>query len=83
MAESLKVLVSLLTALAVGIEIGIYPLAGQIGGTPVTVPAMLVWYVPTGLIEAAATCVLVLPLSRIKAIRLHGLEMILPKRNNN
>jgi cobalt/nickel transport system permease protein len=76
---------NVLTALAVGIEIGIYPLAGQIGGVLVTIPAMLVWYVPTGLIEASVTPLLILPLSRTNAVKLHGLEMLRkkPKTQNN
>ncbi len=68
---------NVVTALAVGIEIGIYPLAGQLGGLPVTIPAMLVWYGPTGLLEATFTSSLVLSLSKTKSVRLHGLEMLL------
>jgi cobalt/nickel transport system permease protein len=69
------------TALAVGVEIGIYPLAGQLGGVAVTVPSMLVWYVPTGLIEGLFAALLIVPLSRIKTVKLHGLDMLRAKNN--
>lgn len=72
---------NVLTALAVGIEIGIYPIVGSIGGILVTVPTMLFWYVPTGFLEAAVTSSLVISLSRISSIKLHGLDM-LQHRNN-
>ncbi len=67
---------NVLTALAVGIEIGLYPLAGQLGGLSVTIPAMLIWYGPTGLLEAVFTSSLVLSILKTKSIRLHGLEML-------
>jgi cobalt/nickel transport system permease protein len=67
------------TALAVGVEIGVYPLAGQLGGVAVTVPSMLVWYVPTGLIEGIFAALLIVPLSRIKTMKLHGLDMLRAK----
>jgi cobalt/nickel transport system permease protein len=71
------------TALAVGIEIGIYPLAGQLGGATVTVPSMLMWYVPTGLIEGIFASLLIVPLSRIKTMKMHGLDMLRAKNKNN
>ena len=43
---------NILTALAVGIEIGVAPIVGILGGITITVPTMLFWYVPTGLAEA-------------------------------
>ena len=67
------------TALAVGIEIGVYPFAGQLGGITVTVPTMLMWYVPTGLIEGIFASLLIVPLSRIKTMKLHGLDMLRAK----
>jgi cobalt/nickel transport system permease protein len=67
---------NILTAVAVGIQIGIYPLAGEIGGLSASIPTMLFWYGPTGLLEAVVTSSLVLSLSQIKSIRLHGLEML-------
>jgi cobalt/nickel transport system permease protein len=63
------------TALAVGTEIGIYPLAGNLGGFLVTVPTMLGWYVPTGIIEGVVASTLVVSLSKGKSIRLFGLEL--------
>jgi cobalt/nickel transport system permease protein len=71
------------TALAVGVEIGIYPLAGQLGGVAVTVPSMLVWYVPTGLIEGIFAALLIVPLSRIKTMKLHGLDMLRAKNKSD
>jgi cobalt/nickel transport system permease protein len=70
---------NILTAIAVGIEISIYPLAGQLGGITVTVPTMLMWYVPTGLIEGIFASLLIVPLSRIKTMKLHGLDMLRAK----
>jgi cobalt/nickel transport system permease protein len=67
---------NILTALAVGIEIGINPIVGTLGGLAVTVPTMLIWYVPTGLAEAIFTSSLVLSLSRIIPTKLHGLSML-------
>jgi cobalt/nickel transport system permease protein len=66
---------NILTALAVGIEIGIYPLAGNLGGLPVTVPSMLFWYVPTGIIEGLIASTLVVTFSKLNTIKLLGLEM--------
>jgi cobalt/nickel transport system permease protein len=73
---------NILTALAVGIEIGIYPMIGQIGGMTVTVPSMLMWYVPTGLIEGIVASSLIVPLSRIKTMRLYGLESLRSESEN-
>jgi len=73
---------NILTALAVGIEIGIYPMIGQIGGMTVTVPSMLMWYVPTGLIEGIVASSLIVPLSRIKTMRLYGLESLISESEN-
>ena len=70
---------NILTALAVGTEISIYPLAGQLGGITVTVPTMLMWYVPTGLIEGIFASLLIVPLSRIKTMKLHGLDLLRAK----
>ncbi len=67
---------NILTALAVGIQIGIAPLAGTLGGLAVTVPTMLFWYVPTGIAEGAFTATLVLSLSRTIPDRLCGLAML-------
>ena len=67
---------SMLTALAVGIQIGISPLVGDLGGLAVTVPTMLFWYVPTGLIEAVITSSLVVSLSRIIPEKLYGLTVL-------
>lgn len=74
---------NILTALAVGIEIGIYPLAGQMGGILVTVPTMLLWYVPTGLLEAIVTSSLVLSLSKIRPVKLYGLDLLRGKQNKS
>jgi cobalt/nickel transport system permease protein len=74
---------NVLTALAVGIEIGIYPLAGQIGGVMVTVPTMMVWYVPTGLLEGVVAAALILPLSRLRTSELHGLNSLRLGRRKN
>jgi cobalt/nickel transport system permease protein len=70
---------NIMTSLAVGIEIGIHPMVGQIGGLMVTVPTMLTWYVPTGLIEGLVASSLVIPLSRIKAMKLYGLDSLRAK----
>ncbi|HEX9261667.1 MAG TPA: energy-coupling factor ABC transporter permease [Candidatus Bathyarchaeia archaeon] len=67
---------SILTAFAVGIQIGISPLVGDLGGIAVTVPTMLFWYVPTGLIEAIISSSLVVSLSRIIPEKLCGLTML-------
>jgi cobalt/nickel transport system permease protein len=62
------------TALAVGVEIGLFPMVGNLGGVGFTVPSMLVWYVPTGVIEGVVASVLVVSLSQLRGIRLFGLE---------
>ncbi len=67
---------NILTALAVGIQIGIEPLAGNLGGLTVTVPTMLFWYVPTGIVEGAFTATLVLSLWRAIPAKLQGMAML-------
>jgi cobalt/nickel transport system permease protein len=62
------------TALAVGLEIGLFPMVGNLGGTLVTVPSMMFWYVPTGAIEGVAASVLLVSLSKLRGVRLFGLE---------
>src|SRR5665811_1423417 len=37
---------NIFTALAVGLEIGLFPMVGTLGGIVVTEPSMLMWYVP-------------------------------------
>jgi cobalt/nickel transport system permease protein len=71
---------NILTALAVGIIIGINPMVGTLGGIGVTVPTMLIWYVPTGLAEAIFTSSIVLTLSKIIPTKLHGLSMLSKKQ---
>ena len=71
---------NILTALAVGIQIGINPLVGTLGGLAVTVPTMLIWYVPTGLAEAIFTSSLVLSLSRVIPTKLYGLTLLQNKK---
>ena len=63
------------TALAVGIEIGLFPMVGTLGGIFVTVPSMLMWYVPTGIIEGVVASSLIVSLSRLRGVKLLGLEM--------
>jgi cobalt/nickel transport system permease protein len=63
------------TALAVGIEIGLFPMVGTLGGIFVTVPSMLFWYVPTGIIEGVVASSLIVSLSRLSGVRLLGLEL--------
>jgi cobalt/nickel transport system permease protein len=70
------------TALAVGIEIGYFPLVGNLGGTAVTVPSMLFWYVPTGLIEGVVASALVVALSKLGGVNLFGLELCRINKNN-
>jgi cobalt/nickel transport system permease protein len=63
------------TALAVGIEIGLFPMVGTLGGIIVTVPSMLMWYVPTGIIEGVVSSSLIVSLSRLRGVKLVGLEI--------
>jgi len=63
------------TALAVGIEIGLFPMVGTLGGLFVTVPSMLFWYVPTGIIEGIVASSLIVSLSRLRGVKLWGLEL--------
>ena len=74
---------NVLTGLAVGTEIGIYPIAGELGGLTVSIPTMLLWYVPSGLIEGVVAAALILPLSRLKASELHGLNSLRSGKNKN
>jgi cobalt/nickel transport system permease protein len=69
------------TALAVGVEIGLFPMVGNLGGIFVTIPSMLVWYVPTGIIEGIVASTLIVSLSRLRGVRLLGLELC--KKTNN
>ena len=64
------------TALLVGVDIGLYPMVGTVGGLAVTIPAMLVLYVPTGLVEGIVTSSLVVTFSQAKSVRLFGLELL-------
>ena len=70
------------TALAVGLEIGLFPMVGTLGGVIVTVPSMLVWYVPTGIIEGVVASTLVVSLSRLRGVKLFGLELCKAKGNS-
>jgi cobalt/nickel transport system permease protein len=67
---------NVLTALAVGIDIGLYPMVGSVGGLAVTIPTMLILYVPTGFAEGLVAASLIVPLSRIKAIKLYGVSLL-------
>jgi cobalt/nickel transport system permease protein len=69
-------------AMAVGVEIGLFPMVGALGGITVTVPSMLVWYVPTGIIEGVVASVLIVSLSRLRGVRLLGLDLCKPKSNS-
>ena len=71
------------TALLVGVDIGLYPMVGTVGGLAVTIPAMLVLYVPTGLVEGIVTSSLVVTFSQAKAVRLFGLELLRNGRQKN
>jgi cobalt/nickel transport system permease protein len=63
------------TALAVGLEIGLFPMVGTLGGIVVTVPSMLMWYVPTGIIEGVVASSLIVSLSRLRGVKLLGLDL--------
>jgi len=69
------------TAVAVGVEIGLFPMVGNLGGILVTVPSMLMWYVPTGIIEGVVASSLIVSLSRLRGVKLLGLEFC-RKQNN-
>jgi len=71
---------NILTALAVGVEIGLYPIVGNIGGMMVSVPTMMAWYVPTGIIEGAIASTLIVSFSRFNSIKLFGLELCRNKK---
>jgi cobalt/nickel transport system permease protein len=62
------------TALAVSMEIGLFPKVGNLGGLTVTVPSMMIGYVPTGIIEGIVASTLVVSLSRLRGVMLFGLE---------
>jgi ABC-type Co2+ transport system permease subunit len=68
------------TALAVGLEIGLFPMVGTLGGIIVTVPSMLMWYVPTGIIEGLVASSLIVSLSRLGGVKLLGLELCRPQK---
>jgi cobalt/nickel transport system permease protein len=72
-----------LTALSVGLQIGLFPGVGTLGGVAFTLPTMLLWYVPTGIIEATVTVSLILTLSRIKAVKLFGLNLLTKNSGND
>ncbi len=63
------------TALAVGVEIGLFPMVGNLGGILVTVPSMLMWYVPTGIIEGVVASSLIVSLSQLRGVKLLGLDL--------
>ncbi len=69
-----------LTGLATGIEIGLYPIAGNLGGLWVSVPTMLLWYVPTGVIEGIVASALLVSLAKAKSVKLLGLELCKNKK---
>ncbi len=66
---------NVLTAFAVGLEIGLFPMVGNLGGVFVTVPSMLIWYVPTGIVEGVVASTLIVSLSKLHGVRLLGLEL--------
>jgi cobalt/nickel transport system permease protein len=63
------------TAMTVGLEIGLFPMVGTIGGIVVTLPSMLMRYVPTGIIEGFVASLLIVSLSRLGGVKLLGLEL--------
>jgi cobalt/nickel transport system permease protein len=69
------------TALAVGLEIGLFPMVGTLGGVKVTIPSMMVWYVPTGIIEGVVSSALIVSLFKLNGVKLYGLELC--KKNND
>lgn len=71
------------TALAVGAEIGLFPMVGTLGGLTVTIPSMLFWYVPTGVVEGVVSSALIVSLARLGGVRLFGLELCKGKKNSN
>jgi cobalt/nickel transport system permease protein len=70
------------TALAVGIEIGLFPMVGTLGGIFVTVPSMLFWYVPTGIIEGVVASTLIVSLSKLNGVNLLGLDLCKKQRSS-
>jgi ABC-type Co2+ transport system permease subunit len=71
------------TAFAVGSEIGLFPMVGSLGGLGVTLPTMLIWYVPTGIVEGIVASALIVSLSRLRGVKLLGLELCKKKSVNN
>jgi cobalt/nickel transport system permease protein len=71
------------TALAVGFEIGLFPMVGTLGGLLVTIPTMLMWYVPTGIIEGVVASLLIVALSRLRGVKLLGLELCINPTQDN
>jgi cobalt/nickel transport system permease protein len=69
------------TALAVGLEIGLFPMVGTLGGVFVTVPSMLFWYVPTGIIEGFVASMFIVSLSKLNGVKLLGLELCKEQKN--
>jgi cobalt/nickel transport system permease protein len=70
------------TALVVGIEIGLFPMVFTLGGIFVTVPSMLMWYVPTGIIEGVVASTLIVSLSKLNGVKLLGLDLCKKQRNS-
>jgi cobalt/nickel transport system permease protein len=68
------------TALAVGLEIGLFPMVGTLGGVGITVTSMMVWYVPTGIVEGVVASALIVSLARLRGVRLFGLELCKTKK---
>jgi len=68
------------TALAVGVEIGLFPMVGTLGGLGVTVGSMLFWYVPTGIVEGIVSSALIVSLARLGGVRLFGLDLCKDKK---
>jgi cobalt/nickel transport system permease protein len=73
------------TAIAVGLETGISPIVGNLGGPVVTVSTMLIYYTPTGIFEGIVASALIVALAKNKATKLYGLEMCkkMKLKNNN
>jgi cobalt/nickel transport system permease protein len=78
-----SVISNVFTAIAVGLEIGLFPMVGTLGGLPVTIPSMLVWYVPTGIIEGIVSSALIVSMARLRGVRLFGLDLCKRKNNQN
>jgi hypothetical protein len=50
-------------------------MVGTLGDIIVTVPSMLMGYVPTGIIEGVVASMLIVSLSRLHGVRLLGVEL--------